>query len=219
MSGGVYSFELEGEWLWALPEKALFWPAEKTLFVADLHLGKGAAFRAAALPVPEGSTAATLAKLSCLIEGLDATKLVLLGDLWHSRAGRDTGTCERFSAWRKRFSAVEMILAVGNHDARSGDLSLDNLRVSTDPVSLGPFLGTHHPQEMSGGYVLCGHLHPAVELVGRGRQAMRLPCFWICDRYAVLPAFGELTGTATVTPCKTDSVLVIADGKVMPVRN
>jgi DNA ligase-associated metallophosphoesterase len=187
------------------------------LFVADLHLGKGAAFRAAAFPVPEGSTAATLAKLSCLLDSLEVQKLVLLGDLWHSKWGRDAGMAERFTRWCERHSSVEKHLAVGNHDARSGLLEVDGLRVSTEPIRLGPFLCAHHPQELPGGYVLSGHIHPSVTLEGRARQSLRLPCFWFCERYAVLPAFGELTGTASVAPCKGDSVLVIAEGRVIPV--
>ncbi|MEZ0324933.1 MAG: ligase-associated DNA damage response endonuclease PdeM [Fimbriimonas sp.] len=217
MTGGVYSLECEGEQLLALPEKALYWPAQKTLFVADLHLGKGAAFRAAAYPVPEGSTASTLAKLSCLIESLDVSRVVLLGDLWHSKWGRDAGMRDRFASWLLKHRGVEMLLAVGNHDARSGDLEAEGLVVSSDPIVLGPFLCAHHPQELVGGYVLSGHIHPSVALEGKARQSVRLPCFWFCDRYAVLPAFGELTGTATVAPCKTDSVLVIADGRVISV--
>ncbi len=217
MTGGVYSLECEGEQLLALPEKALFWPAERTLFVADLHLGKGAAFRAAAYPVPEGSTAATLDNLTRLMEAHSVTRVVLLGDLWHSKWGRDAGMRTRFSNWLSRHRSAEIILAVGNHDARSGDLEAEGLSVSSEPIALGPYLCTHHPQELAGGYVLSGHIHPSVALEGKGRQSMRLPCFWFCDRYAVLPAFGELTGTATVAPCRTDSVLVIADGKVIPV--
>jgi DNA ligase-associated metallophosphoesterase len=177
-------------------------------------LGKGAAFRAEAFPVPEGSTASTLEKLSCLMSALNASKVVLLGDLWHSKWARDDGTLERFRSWREGYRSVDVILTIGNHDARSGSLEEDGISVVQD-YQTGPFVCTHHPEDRPGGYVLCGHLHPAAELEGKGRQAMRLPCFWICQRYAVLPAFGELTGTATVSPCESDDVFVIAAGKVL----
>ena len=41
-----------GEPLHLLPERALWWPAARVLFVADLHLGKAATYRALGQPVP-----------------------------------------------------------------------------------------------------------------------------------------------------------------------
>src|SRR5581483_12363457 len=43
---------LQGESLLLLPERALLWERTGTLVVADAHLGKAAAFRAAAIPLP-----------------------------------------------------------------------------------------------------------------------------------------------------------------------
>ena len=40
-----------------LAERALHWPAARTLFVADVHLGKAAAFRAGGVAIPRGATA------------------------------------------------------------------------------------------------------------------------------------------------------------------
>jgi hypothetical protein len=37
---------LAGETLRLLPDKALYWPRQQTLFIADAHFGKVAAFRA-----------------------------------------------------------------------------------------------------------------------------------------------------------------------------
>jgi uncharacterized protein len=199
---GALPVEIGGEALIAMPERALWWPARQVLFVADLHLGKGAAFRAAALPVPEGSTAATLQKLTLLIKSLKPKTVVLLGDLWHSKWARDDGTLQRFQEWRREHMYMDVVLTIGNHDARSGPLEGDELRM-TEEYRIGPFICTHHPQERADGYVLCGHLHPAAELEGKGRQNVRLPCFWVCEHYSVLPAFGELTGTATVSPCES----------------
>lgn len=43
-----YTFQL-------LPQRALWWASEKTLLVADVHLGKGATFRALGQPLPRGA--------------------------------------------------------------------------------------------------------------------------------------------------------------------
>lgn len=45
-----------GEAVWLLPERALWWPAQRMLMVADAHFGKAATFRARGVPVPAGST-------------------------------------------------------------------------------------------------------------------------------------------------------------------
>ena len=45
-----------GEDLLLLPEKAVYWPAEQMLIVADIHFGKAASFRALGVPVPRGTT-------------------------------------------------------------------------------------------------------------------------------------------------------------------
>jgi len=48
--------------------------------------------------------------------------------------------------------------------------------------------------------VIAGHLHPALNLRGPGRDHLRLPCFCIESQLAILPAFGEFTGGWLVTP-------------------
>ena len=48
-------------------DRALYWTRARTLFVADVHLGKAAAFRAGGVPVPRGTTATDLARLTALM--------------------------------------------------------------------------------------------------------------------------------------------------------
>ena len=43
----------QSETLQLLPEKAIFWEKENTLFLADPHFGKAAAFRKVGIPIPE----------------------------------------------------------------------------------------------------------------------------------------------------------------------
>ena len=51
-----YETALCGERVVLRVERALFWPAQATLFVADVHLGKAATFRAGGVPLPRGGT-------------------------------------------------------------------------------------------------------------------------------------------------------------------
>lgn len=205
----IVEIPLAGELLEARGDRTLFWPKTRTLFVADLHLGKGAAFRAGGVPVPTGSTAATLEALARAVSATAAEHVVVLGDLWHARAGRTEENQAALARWREERPELQVSLIIGNHDRRSGwELP------ATEPGRLlGPFALHHHPEPDPAGYVLCGHLHPGVNLQGVARQALRLPCFWFGDQVGVLPAFGDLTGTMAITRNPGDCVVIIADGK------
>src|SRR5690606_27127945 len=64
-----------------LPERAVLWEEANTLIVADTHWGKAATFRAAGLPVPSGTAAEGLERLSSALKRSGANRLVFLGDL------------------------------------------------------------------------------------------------------------------------------------------
>ncbi len=213
-SGGV-TIEVAGEVLELRPDRSVYWPGERTLFVADVHLGKAATFRSFGLPVPTGTTDGTLDVLSRAIEETRVGRLVILGDLWHAKAGRTDEVVGKFLDWRERHDGVSMVLVEGNHDRRSGRLPNGScVEEVAEPFGLGPFALRHYPEPSSSGYVLSGHLHPGAVLDGPGRQSMKLPCFWFGREVAVLPAFGDFTGCAAIRPARGDSVFVLADGRV-----
>jgi Predicted ICC-like phosphoesterases len=78
---------IAGEPVRLLPERAAFWPRQRVLFVADLHMGKAAAFRASGLGVPEGHLADDLSRLSQAIARVGARQVIFLGDLLHAAQG------------------------------------------------------------------------------------------------------------------------------------
>jgi DNA ligase-associated metallophosphoesterase len=184
-----------------------------------VHLGKAAAFRAAGVPVPAGSTETTLGMLSLALGNTSAIRLVFLGDLWHAAAGRTAATTAAFEAWRCRHPSVRMTLVEGNHDRRSGRLPPEwGVEEVEEGSRHAPFVLAHYPGEDSGGYVLCGHLHPAARLEGLGGQSIQLPCFWLRERYAVLPAFGDFTGCAAIRATAGDRVYLIAQNRVIAAK-
>lgn len=209
---------LAGEPVVLLPQRALLWPREATLFVADAHFGKDAAFRAAGVPVPDGTTAATLHALDALVAHHRARRIVFLGDFLHARAGRTPGTLDALAAWRGRQRTLALVLVRGNHDRHAGDppqaLGID---VVPEPWRVGPFAACHEPAAPAEGYGLAGHLHPAYVVRGRARQSARLPCFVLGERCAVLPAFGRFTGMHPVRPAPGERVFVVAGDAVLPV--
>lgn len=198
-----------------LPERALFLPAFDTLLVADLHWGKAAAFRAANVPVPTGTTAADLSRLSQALQRTRASHLVVLGDLLHARHGRHADTMATIAEWRRAHAALQITLVRGNHDVHAGDPPDELEIVCTHLLQLGPFVGLHEPQAHPDGYVLAGHLHPHVRLSGRGSQHLRLPCFVFGDKVGILPAFSSFTGRGMYEQVDADRVFAIVDDSVV----
>jgi uncharacterized protein len=197
-----------------LGEAGLYWPARETLLVADAHFGKAASFRAGGIPVPNGTTGGNLARLESALARTGARRLVCLGDLLHARAGRAEGMLVAVTAWRRRHPELEWLLVRGNHDRHAGDPPAEWEVVCSDgPQVEGPFILQHEPEAGDAGYALAGHVHPAAR-VGRGKLAEQLRCFLFGERVALLPAFGEFTGTALVRPQRADRVFVLAGGEV-----
>lgn len=194
-TGSPLRVDYAGEPVWLLPERALWWPAGRVLFVADLHLGKAATYRALGQPVPAGTTQENLARLSRLLRHYLPTQLVFLGDFLHAVQARTPSVLEGLSNWRKSFAALDCVLVRGNHDSRAGDPPASlGVRVVDEPFPVGPFAACHHPQLHATRPVLAGHLHPALNLHGLGHDHLRLPCFFMEPGLAILPAFGEFTG-------------------------
>ncbi len=211
--------DLQGEPLELLPERALLWERTATLIVADAHLGKAASFRAAALPMPGGTTSGTLSRLSLALSRSGARRLLILGDFFHARSGRTDRTLTAIAEWRERHAGLEIVLVRGNHDRGAGDPPREwQFDCRDEPWVEAPFAFRHHPAEEASGYVLAGHVHPAVALAGPGRQRERLPCFLFGERIGILPAFGDFTGGTTVRPRPGDRVYGVAGDEVVPIR-
>ena len=206
-----------GEPVCLLPERALWWPAGRVLFVADLHLGKAATYRALGQPVPAGTTRENLARLSALLRHYEPAQLVFLGDLLHAAQARTPSVLQGLAAWRESFAALDCVLVRGNHDSRAGDPP-DSLgiRVVDEPFALGPFAACHHPQPHETLGVIAGHLHPALNLHGAGRDSLRLPCFCMDAGLLVLPAFGEFTGGWSVPRQPGRKLYPVGDHRVWP---
>lgn len=206
-----------GEQLHLLPELAVWWPAARTLFVADLHLGKAATYRALGQPVPGGTTQQNLARLDALVARHSAAQLVFLGDFLHAAEARTPAVMHALAAWREQHAALAMTLVRGNHDSRAGDPpSSLRIEVFEEPHLLGPFACCHHPQVHATHFVLAGHVHPVHRLHGRGRDSLRMPCFVGDARHAILPAFGEFTGGWRVEDAPGRRFYAVGGGAVWP---
>lgn len=215
---GALTVEAGGEALWLLPARAAFWPRRSTLLIADAHLGKAAAFRRAGIPVPQGTTGRNLERLTRLVQVCGAERIVFLGDLVHDASARRAAS-SAFVRWREQHRQLNVTLVRGNHDRRAGDPACEwNIQTVPEPLTEDALALCHAPRDVPDRYAIGGHIHPGVRLSGRGRDSLRLPCFWFTRTHAVLPAFGDFTGMAEIAPQEGDRVFVdTGRGEVVPV--
>ncbi|WP_313168017.1 ligase-associated DNA damage response endonuclease PdeM [Massilia oculi] len=206
--------QVAGESLLLLPEKAIYWPREGMLIVADIHFGKAAAFRALGVPVPRGTTSENLAGLDALVAAHGARQVVFLGDFLHARAAHASSTQLAMLAWRGRHPDLALMLVRGNHDLHAGDPAAAlGMTLVDEPHAIGPFAFCHHPGVDAPGYGLAGHVHPVYVLATRF-DALRLPCFVVGEQGLILPSFGAFTGGHAVKPGPGDHIYVTSGDAV-----
>lgn len=190
-----------------LPEGAIYLADCATLVVADLHLGKSAAFRAKGLPVPEGDDARDLGRLRALVNKHAAARLMIAGDLFHAPAGI-TPELEKAMEGFLDTIGIPVTLVLGNHDAKIHNIP-DRLH-PRDLIELTNGLKIiHDPADAEGKSLhLCGHLHPIVRISDGKRTSLRFSCFLNRGTTLVLPSFGSFTGGAVIHPMTLDRVFV-----------
>jgi DNA ligase-associated metallophosphoesterase len=214
-----FPFNLLGQTLFLLPQKAIYWQQEKAIIIADVHLGKVGHFRKAGIAVPRDMEQNDLAVLSDLVDEHKPAKIIFLGDLFHSDLNADW---DWFVLWRKQFPKLELILIRGNHDIIHDRHYLDLNVALHDELVIGPFLMLHHPltdeklQNVEG-YVFCGHIHPGVSLSGKARQHITLPCFAFGDKQCILPSFGKFTGRVAIRNLQQDRIFAVLQNKVIAI--
>lgn len=195
------------------PERAIYRPDRREVLVADVHLGKAAAFRTAGRPLPTGTTRRVLGRLDALLERKAATELTILGDLFHGDLDEAATTAREVRAWLEARPHVHVTLVAGNHDRHARDF-IDTLSLVTVPEPLpAPPLAYRHFEAAEGPF-LAGHVHPGVHLRD-GTDAAKLPVFWLKPDGIILPAFGQFTGLHLVDPGPGESLAAVTETAVI----
>ena len=200
------------------PLRGIYWEEQDILFVADLHLGKATHFRLAGISVPSDIMDDNFSNLNTIIETYHPSRVLFLGDLFHSSIN---STWDIFSMFVANYPDITFELVQGNHDIIDTQLFDPlNIPIYTEPLVIGPYIFSHYPllDTPENLYNFHGHIHPGIQLIGKGKQYIKLPCFHFGTQCCVLPAFGKFTGLAKVVAKKTDAVYVIAEGQVIEVR-
>lgn len=202
-----------------LPERAAYWPAQKTLLLADMHLGKDQVFRRSGMAVPAGVLAADLGRIDALVDQTGAERLIVLGDWVHAPPRADDAWPEQIAQWRKAHAQLAVDLVLGNHD-RSLDAWLAAWKISAHRpwLDLDGLRLVHDWTEAHNLPGVSGHLHPGALLKSR-RQRLRLPAFLIGDDHLVLPAFGRFTGLMTETDFPAHRRYAIAGDQLVELPN
>lgn len=219
-----HAIRFGGEYLYLLPERAIWWPAQQTLLIADMHIGKAATFRRLGQPVPQGTTTETLERLDSLLTTWPARQLICLGDFLHARAAHGPATLAALRRWRARHTNLVCLLVRGNHDKHAGEPPSDlTIETVDEPYQVGRLMLRHTPLTKTdlaeNQFSLAGHVHPAHVLRSRGggRDRLRLPCFVFEKQHGILPAFGAFTGSYTIGQKVGQSLYVCGGEGVWPV--
>jgi DNA ligase-associated metallophosphoesterase len=202
-------------------DRAVYWPAARTLFLADLHFGKAATFRAFGVPVPSGTTAKDLMRLSALIGCFAPQRLLILGDMLHAKESHVV--TDQLLVWRRAHAQLAIELVVGNHDLRAGEPAEElGIHVHVEPLVEQGIAFEHEPPDPSGPppalATIAGHVHPIVRLSDYDGSGVRVPCFVVEEKQMIVPAFGSFTGGWKMDRIAGRKLYVSAAGRVVEVR-
>ena len=183
------------------------------LLISDVHLGKVSHFRKFGAAVPQQAIQQNFIMMDEALAFFEPEHLIFMGDLFHSSLNKEWN---QFEKWTKTVDA-NIILVVGNHDIIS-PLKYEDLGIKVvSEIQQEGFLLTHHPDERADFFNFCGHIHPSIKMVGLGRQAARLRCFYKSEHQLILPAFGEFTGSYIMEPVDGCEVFALLGDTVLPV--
>lgn len=187
--------------------RALFWPREQALLVADLHLEKASFFARHGQMLPPYDSRETLERLACAIRETGARRVYTLGDNFHDAAGAARLEPHAAGMLAALTRAVDWVWITGNHDAAGdsgGDARAPDIGGTVaEEMAVGRMVLRHQAQAGEMRPELSGHFHPRVRLRVRDRP-IRRPCAVMSEGDGgsgrmILPAFGALTGGMDAT--------------------
>lgn len=186
----AHEIAVAGTTLVADPAGALYWPDERLIAVADLHLEKGSAFATRGVLLPPYDTTATLARLARLIEHYSPALIVALGDSFHDGGGPARMAEVSRTALTVLQRSRDWLWLAGNHDPDPPHGV--GGRVAAE-LAIGTLTFRHEPSPRAVDGEIAGHLHPSARVAQRGRGVARR-CFAADAKRMVMPAFGAYAG-------------------------
>ncbi len=220
--------------------RALFWPQENALLVADLHLEKASFYAQHGQMLPPYDSRETLGRLAVAIRETGARRLFTLGDNFHDAGGAERLEPHAAGMLAALTRATDWVWITGNHDAPLAEGSVakggaENLAGGTlaggtlaKELEVAGMILRHQAQPGETRPEFSGHYHPRLQITVRQRR-IRRPCAVVSRDAAgsgrmILPAFGALTGgmnaadpaiLSAMQPASTIHAMLPAGGKLM----
>ena len=170
---------------------ALWWPAERALLVADLHLEKASHHARRGWMLPPHDSYDTLLRLAAALRQTGARRLICLGDSFHDGDGPGRMDARARELLQAMMVATDWLWITGNHDADSG------CKIGGRAVADWRMAGIdlrHEAESHAGTPEISGHFHPKVVLPLRTGRRVSRRCMALTERRMVLPAYGSLAG-------------------------
>lgn len=196
------SFMFAGEEWRLVDGRALYWPREQALLMADLHLEKASFFARHGQMLPPYDSRETLERVADAIRATGARRVFALGDNFHDAGGPSRLEPHAAGMLAALTRATDWVWITGNHDSahREGGQQADAPGGAALPeLEVAGVLLRHRAEPGERRTEISGHFHPRLQLTIRGRRIVR-PCLVAGDGAEegaggrmILPAFGALT--------------------------
>lgn len=211
-------FSFAGEELLLTAGQALYWPRERALLVADLHLEKASFYARFGQLLPPYDSRETLGRVADAVMQTGARRVFCLGDNFHDTDGAARLESHAAGMLEALTRATDWVWVSGNHDLGKVPCgtAIDELEVAGLILRHEALAGEARPE-------LSGHFHPKLKVTARGRRVVR-PCTVASERKLILPAFGALTGgmdaadpaiIAAMQPARAVDALLGVSGKLL----
>ena len=194
--------------VWVDARRAAWLEPERTLVVADTHLGYAWVQRRRGHLLPLAAVEDTSRRILELQADYTPETIVFLGDLVHAAVPLPALEAALAETVRALAALSRLVLTRGNHDrAVEHLLGAGNLPLTVvDCTMAGPHRLSHGDISRAAerplgprGWDLFGHSHPVAVLSDGIADRVRCPAFLVGDRCLVLPAFSNWAAGVTVT--------------------
>ncbi|BBC74308.1 phosphoesterase [Altererythrobacter sp. B11] len=173
---------------------ALYWPRERALLVADLHLEKASFYARSGQMLPPYDSRETLERVALAIRESGARRVFTLGDNFHDADGAARLEPHAAGMLAALTRVVDWVWITGNHDVKGAATGGERV----EELELAGMVLRHEARRGETRPELSGHFHPRLQLRVRDRP-IRRPCAVLATGGSgpgrmILPAFGALTG-------------------------
>ncbi|NIA10168.1 MAG: phosphoesterase [Nitrospiraceae bacterium] len=175
-------------------------PEERSVIIADLHLGYEGVLCMEGVAMPRYQGKVIMERLDNIMKRYGPEKVIVNGDFKHN-FGRNLE-----QEWREVSNMLkflcresEVVLIRGNHDnflktiaSKFGVPIMDEYEVAGATIS-------HGHRRIEGKRIIIAHEHPSIKLRDEVGATISLPCYLFSDEIIVMPAFSPLASGTDVS--------------------